>query len=95
MGINLSIYRDGWREHPDWDWGRCSGDRDVLRIMKENGGITRKQVGHPMDGDYLERPKDPDKFERAMIEAHPENADRWRELARIMRNPEWWIYVSI
>lgn len=93
MGINLSIVNDAVkpRDHPEWDWYRHSGDREVANYI----GSLPDTIKHP--GGFYYRPSDnrlsdhtfgPELFQVAGYR----NADRWLILIRILRdNPDYWM----
>lgn len=89
MGLNLHIQRDNgkyWEDHPDWDSFRYAGDREVTRIIDDNGG----RLPHPEAECF--RPANLD----ALAEADwPDyNPDRWKQLVELLRDPQYWIYLS-
>jgi hypothetical protein len=94
MGINVSIYRladDGSQiEHPDWDWCRHVGDRDLPAAMERLGQIE-KDVG-----DFLTwyRPKDPVALCVEMCSHYPANKSRWFQLSEILSDGDWWLSFS-
>lgn len=93
MGVNVSLYRNDREEHSTWDWGRYAGDREIARVLSDVG-YDQKQIGHPMDCEFQMRPKDVDAFRDVMIAECPENEDRWRELAEILKDEDWWINIG-
>ena len=94
MGLNVCVYRQSAagrvEEHPEWDWFRHEGDRLLPRLMS-----VQKDVGTSMDPELWARPEDPGSMREALIRAHPENADRWRQLESILADPDWWLYFSV
>jgi len=93
VGVNVCLYRGECERHPAWDVMRHSGDREMWEILNKCGA-DRKRVGHEWDGVWHERPRDVGEFRNAMIAAHPENEARWRKMADILEDPEWWIYFG-
>tara|TARA_Y100000310_G_scaffold276862_1_gene294292 strand:- start:506 stop:790 length:285 start_codon:yes stop_codon:yes gene_type:complete len=93
MGLHVCIYREGPKgehiEHPEWDALRMSGDRDLPSLMS-----IQRNVGHPYDCEFWQRPEDPAAMRVEMERRHPENAERWRQLEAILSDPEWWVYFS-
>lgn len=94
MGVNISLYRGDYEEHPAWDFYRHSGDREIFRIL-DRVGYERKPIGHPYDCEFYYRPKSVEAFVAAMVDEFPENADRWQALGAILADPEWWINYGI
>lgn len=98
MGVNVTLEKLDGTKHPDWDDARYSGDRELVTIMAENGGILQ----HPAPDDFNPwiddtmhfRPADFDALARA---PWPDfNQERWAQFQRILRDePDYWVYVSV
>lgn len=89
MGINVHIQRlegNRWEDHPDWDSFRHAGDREISRIVRENGGSTYSE-----DSEVF-RPNDLDALSKADWPEY--NPDRWKGFIEILRDPQWWVYLS-
>lgn len=93
MGVNISLYRGKSEGHPTWDCARYSGDREMFNILTICGAESMR-IGDPLDFEWQHRPSNVAKFRDAMIEAHPENEERWREMADILEDSEWWIHFG-
>jgi hypothetical protein len=92
MGVNISIQTLDHQDHPDWDYLRHAGDRDVWAILEANGGyITQPGYDPWLHGEPLIRPAD-------MVVARkapwPEvNAGRWKQMLDILSDEKWWLSI--
>ena len=93
MGINVSVCTEAGVDHPEWDFSRHSGDRDIPSAIDVAGTLI-KTIGHTYDGDFLIRPSDVSAFVAEMVSRHPENRGRWEQLGDILRDPKWWVWCS-
>lgn len=98
MGLNLCLQTVDGKDHPLWDWGRHSGDRDVLGIIEAGCGLVSypppDQFEPWNDDRQWYRPADPNALDRCVWPTF--NDKRWAQLVRILREePGYWIYLSV
>jgi hypothetical protein len=92
MGVNLMLVDEAWKEHPEWDATRFSGDRDFSDWMKDVPKDEKPSGPHDFDGRW--RPTDFDAA-RAAIPADAPNPFRFHGLVGYLEaHPGWWIYLS-
>ena len=94
MGINVHIQTVDDQDHPDWDWIRHAGDRDVPTIIEENGGTIAYPEKPEWGDDWrLFRPKD---FAALRAAKWPDcNEARWVQLVDILEGDgKWWLHYS-
>lgn len=94
MGINISIYREDshgkMQEHSTWDFCRYAGDRDLPSVLNKVGEVQLLKN----EFDYYVRPIDVETFRVALHEANNSNHERWDELAKILEDPQQWLYLG-
>lgn len=91
MGIHVCVVNVKGKDHPDWDFYRHAGDRDIPSIMAKCGQTRIINF----NDDPVYRPLDIEEFRQAMTEAHPENSERWSHLAKLLSESDrWWLYYS-
>lgn len=93
MGVNICVVNDEMEDHPDWDYGRFAGDKEVDSILSSVGRKT-KMVGHEIDCMYLSRPEHVIDFRMALSKHFDYNEDRWELMCDLLEDPEWWLYFS-
>lgn len=91
MGIHICVQTVDHKEHPDWDFCRFHGDRQLPDVVEEVGQERR----HIEEFDYLYRPSCPQEFYERMVEATDgANEERWRQLRDILKDEKWWLRYS-
>ena len=93
MGVNITIVDKNFNEHPDWDWMRYAGDREVDSILSSVG---REEVmhGHWTDGMFRSRPHDVETLRTALSQHFDYNEERWKQMCDILEDPKWWLHFS-
>lgn len=92
MGIHVSIVNQRGEEHPDWDWIRHAGDRDIPGLVTE----VQSDVffNDELEDEYY-RPRDPEQLFQKLVAAHPYNEKRWRHLADLLSSdPDLHLHYS-
>lgn len=95
MGIHVSLKNAEGEEHPDWDWVRHAGDREIPGILDGMETVDLNDSGRY--DEWCRRPTDVAAFRKRLEEANGEmNADRWDHLCRLLTdNPRFglsWTY---
>ena len=94
MGLNLLVVDKDEQDHPDWDWGRFAGDREIPDILQECHH-HHIMFGHPPDEERGVRPEDVEGFRKALLSHFDYNVDRWQQLCDILKDERWWIRFSV
>lgn len=94
MGINICVVKapSFVDEHPEWDWFRYAGDRDIPKLFSVLP-TDEKFVG---EDSWYYRPSDFEAW-RAHIRDNPPtcNEERLPKLLDLLeRDADYWIYVS-
>lgn len=99
MGLNIIVEQPdapvARADHPDWDWIRYGGDRELFDIMSAVPGETKRANDNPwIDDRSWWRPTDFAAFRAAAVPTTwPE---RWQKLADILEaDPSYWVYMSV
>lgn len=93
MGINISIYGPGSKEHPEWDSGRYAGDRDFAAMLGKE--LPTIQRGDPLIEDMMYRPADMALWRSVIAAREWPNPGRFERMVDILEaNPDYWIYMG-
>jgi hypothetical protein len=93
MGLNISLYGPGFKEHPDWDWIRHAGDRDFASMIGKELPIVQRGDGIMTDVEY--RPADFAQWRKAIASREWPNPGRFEHLTDLLeRNPDHWLYLG-
>lgn len=84
MGVHIYIEKKDGTEHPTWDSFRMGDDRENASILANDN--LQWHSGKPFweDDRFLLRPTETTKFV----------GERGREMEGILKDPEWWVYLS-
>lgn len=93
MGIHVLVVDKDGKDHPDWDWVRHAGDRDIPMAVEESG-VERIAGGEYPENEKV-RPLDVWGFVSRMCVVAPENTPRWLALGAILADRKWWLRYSI
>lgn len=81
MGLNISVVNRDREDHPDWDFCRVEGDRDLADKI---GNWPSENWGCAYDVDLHHRPPDGCNLPTS----------RGRKLLSILKDPHWFVRVS-
>lgn len=87
--VNICLRTVEHEEHPNWDWKRYPGDRDIVALMRKLPSNTTV-----VDHDLYVRPADFTVWRKALSEAKWPKPDRFGKLLDLLEaGPDYRIYV--
>ena len=84
MGVHIYIENKDGTKHPDWDSIRMGDDRENARLLANDSTSWHSGNSFWEDDRFLLRPTETTKFV----------GERGREMAEILKDPEWWVCLS-
>ena len=83
MGVHISIQKTDGTNHPTWDDLRMTDDRENASILANDSLQWPSGKSVWEDDWFLLRPTETTKFV----------GERGREMAEILKDPEWWVHL--
>ena len=84
MGVHINIEKKDGTEHPTWDSLRMGDDKENASILANDNISWHSGKSFWEDDRFLLRPTETTKFV----------GERGREMVEILKDPEWWVYLS-
>lgn len=96
MGVHLSVHNADGDRHPNWNWLRCAGDKEVAGTL-----TSLPHVSGPPGEAWIEdaiRPSDFTAWRVALAYTDDEtfpNAGRFSQLIDLLEgDAQWWLTIS-
>ena len=84
MGVHIVIIKKDGTKHPTWDDFRMVNDRENASILAKDNISWHSGKSFWDDDLFLLRPTETTKFV----------GERGREMEEILKDPDWWVYLS-